>query len=519
MGKQFKASTKLTAKFLVVLMVLQAVMFSFTAFGADTTFFIGDKSKAEIVAPVNALTGGTAALIGVFGPVNATYKAAWTSSDTSVATVNALTGAVKATTKAGSVTITAAYAPLNLSDSITLNVYAPIKTFTLPKSLTVSVGQSVYIPLPLVLMPLDAEVTSTVYTITSTGTAPFTISAGGYVTASEVVYGKGTVTVEKFYSTGSGTGSKKATIVVTVPVPVAAIAISTNGKAAAGATGGINLGAKTTLKAIFNGGAKPVPTNARVIWTSSDITKVTIGESTGIIDLKGAADSLAGQEVTITATAVDTIYAASDSIVLTIAKPLKAVSVTKSVYLIKVDGSAQIEPILTSATANVLPTVTSVTYKLAVSADSNSIELNEETGVYKAIGASTKATVKINVTAIAADGSKKTTAVTVTVIPNVTGIVLTEPTGKAVGSIDKQLEVFSKTAIKTAITPSKLKLNVVRFSTTTPLIAFVNPYTGEVTGLSPGEAKIIATAVNISGTITSNEITIHVADTNGLLTP
>src|ERR1700730_16631055 len=100
MGKNFKASSKLTAKFLVVMLVLQAVLFAFAA-SADTlaTAVVINKGTSTAVSPVIAFLGTnvilTASLTG--SPTTATYKAnTWTSS-TAAATLTTPTGGATTT--------------------------------------------------------------------------------------------------------------------------------------------------------------------------------------------------------------------------------------------------------------------------------------------------------------------------------------------------------------------------------------------------------------------------------------
>src|SRR4051812_45503801 len=91
MGKQFKASTKLTAKFLVALMVLQAVLFSFSSFSekAPTSVVIkkgnSPVSGTTLVAFINTPIALTAVPNSTV--TSAAYKKFFWHSSTSAITV------------------------------------------------------------------------------------------------------------------------------------------------------------------------------------------------------------------------------------------------------------------------------------------------------------------------------------------------------------------------------------------------------------------------------------------------
>jgi hypothetical protein len=508
MSKQFKATTKLTAKFLVVLMVLQAALFALTAFGAEPTSLEIKLGGQSISAPVKMYTGTRLSFTGVFTPTDSTYHVTWNRTGTAVDVIST-TGVVTAGTTGGGVSSTLSVTPTKGSltaTPVTILVYKALATFTFPSTgQTINLGQTTQISQGT--QTPGADVTSTTYAFVDAakGAAVLTLN-----TVTGEVYAKAPGTVQVKVTKVLPIGANKvATITIKVPEPVASLDISTDGKNAAGTNLGINSGKKTTLKTILttSTGGRTVPTNKVVKWEKvSGDTEITINETTGVISLVNNTDALIGKTAVIKATANDTWNSAADTITVTVGKELKALTVTKSVYLLKKDDVKQIIPVLTSTTVGVAPTVTSITYTIA-SADTAKVTV-DAAGHITAVAVGDGKPVKVTVTALAADGTKKSTFVNVTVVADVTSITLVSPTV----TVAKALKLYSKATIRTTIAPSGLKLNAVRYTSANPAIAFVNPYTGEVTAMGVG-----STTVSASGDgVPSNVITIYVADPDGL---
>jgi hypothetical protein len=523
MGKQFKASTKLTAKFLVALLVLQAVLFSLTAFAvvAPPTPDALTIKKAGIAvadgATLPIYTGAVVPFTASFtkagtSVVNAVYTTAWSKTGgISVST----TGVVTASTTTGAATLIATSTTPNLSDTVTFWVYKELKlaAFILPATMKVSVSKTVYIP----ASHGDADVTDTVYSFVGT-TAATTTDIVTLDTVSGAVYAKksGTVSIKVTKTQPIGNIKISKNITITVPEPVKTVEISTNGTTPAGATIGINAGVKTTLKAIVtsNTGSTKKATDPTVKWAKvSGDSAITIDANTGVITLTDTiADAAIGKTAVISVTANDTWNNAADTITVTVGKALVSVTAVKSVLLLKAGDNKTIIPVLKSnnTTAPTL-SVTGVTYT-AEPGKTAILTVNSITGVVYAVaaGATTAlSTVKITVEAFAADGTSKKTIVSATVVANVTNIVLTQPeTTKST----KPLSLYSKALIKTTITPASLKLNMVRYTSSDPTIAFVNKYTGEITAAGVGHATITASADGF----TSNAIDVYVANPDGL---
>jgi hypothetical protein len=525
MGKNFKASTKLTAKFLIALLVVQAALFAFTAF-ADTkptavTIHEKNATGADVSGKtINIFKGAfTLAAVPDTAVTTNAYKVNyWKSSVGSVITVSTGNTAVKSFTAAakGTTTLTV----FNTTDStgptntVTVNVYSKLTGFTFPDAgkLTVKLGQAGYIKEPT-LIPADADVTETVYSLSAAEITKGVVKVNttdGTNTVAGAVYavksGTAVVTVTK---TLPGNTKVTKTFTVTVPEPVQSLAISADGRNPAPDSLYVNLGKKTTLKAILTAAtAGKKSSNIGVTWT-----KESGGDAGLDINAKGevqipttTADSL-GKTAVFRVTANDSWNNAYDTVTVTVGKELKTFSVTQSSVFLKSGGTKQINTILKSDNAAIAPSVTSVTY-VAEPNKTDILTVDKDTGLITANTTKTSGTVNIVVTATPADGSApKKVTVKATIVADVSTITLSTTVTAA-----KPLSLYSKTNIKAVIDPAALKLNAVRYKAADESIVFVNPYTGEVTGLKAGSTTITAKA---DGKI-SNEITIFVADPLGL---
>jgi uncharacterized protein YjdB len=519
MSKQFKATTKLTAKFLVVLMVLQAALFALTAFGdtlptsvtikQGTTDVSGKTISAFVGVPLTLVATPNATVTTTAYRVN--Y---WHSNNTTALPVGTTTTASKSFTPAA-IGTGIALSVFNTTDntgvtnSVTINVYQKLinAAYNLSGKATIDVGVTTTVYKP-VLTPTTASVTSVTYASNNTTVATVDPNSG-LIKAIAPGTAKITATI-----VAPGVADKKVFLNVTVPVPVTDIQISADGKVAAGTTLGINYGKKTTLKAMFTGmiigtaTTATKPTNVGVTWTTSN-NNIAI-DNKGVITLGSAAQ--VGDTATITAIAKDTLNGQSDSVNVTVGTQLLTIKAAKTALTVRI-GTANGKQInITASPANAtIPTVSGQTYTYSSSAPT--IAGVTVAGVVYGVSVG-KAT--ITVTATPADGSAaKTLKISVGVLADVTIIELTAPTA---ASSTKPMKLYSKITIKTAVTPTASKL-VARFESADPSVAYVNPYTGEVTAMGVGNTTIKATALTSGATATSNSVPVYVTDPDGLLAP
>jgi hypothetical protein len=501
MGKKIKSTKVLTAKLLAVLLVLQAVLFSVTAFGSTVQVpnsLVIKRGATDVTGTaVSVLRGSTVALTSVLSNAttpsitSATYKVSWTSNSTSATIANVNLGSIVAAST-GVAVITAAEPVTGLTKTVTLAIYEALKTFTASTTLTLKLNQTGYAPITA-FSPSNADVTSTVYAISNVSPAgavtidPIT----GLITA--VAPGSATIKVTK--TLPAGQTDKSVTFKVTVPQPVTSVAISTDGKTPVGATLGINIEDKTiNLKAIFNAATGKIPTDKGVTWSvySSTSTSISI-TSTGALTVTGAAY---GATATIKLTAKDTSNSAVATVDITIVHKLTGIKLPQSSLTLRYNETGkQISPATLLGTT---PTITGVTY----TSDKPSVAGVTVTGQVYSVGSGTA---KITVKVTAADGTFKTAVLPVTVSDKITAITISVPS--------TTLKLYSKATIKSTFQPTTAKYNYARFTSSNPSVAFVNPLTGEVTAIAVGTTDIKSTAEN---TVNSNTITITVSNPDGL---
>jgi len=489
MGKQFKASTKLTAKFLVVLMVLQAVFVAFTA-SADskptsvtihkTTAAGSDVSGTTIVAFKG--TAFSLAVVPNAAVTSAAYlKNYWHSTDTTVIANVSATTAVKSFTplKAGTVTLTVYNTTDNgsVSNTVSVNVYTKLTGFTLTP-LTVKVNETKAIAVTNLLPSAitSTDVVSTTYSISSADQAFATVnSTTGVVTG--VAAGKATVTVVKTLPDNS---TVTKTVVVTVPKPVTSVTVK-KGTSSVSAIG-IDAGKTITLTA----GVLPTEaTDKKVnysLQTPGDSAYVTLNTTTGAVYGKPAG---IGHAVVVLYTANDTVNSAVKSVTFTVYKEFKSATLAKSTAVLKIGGTKQIVyPTITPSDAS----VTSVTY----SSDATGVATVNSSGLITGVAAGTA---NISVIINIHDGVTKTLKIAVKVSKAVTGITILPAT--------KSIKLYESYSIASSIAPSDASYKKVTYTSSDPSVAFVNPRTGAVTGIGIGTSTITGTTADGSFTDTS----------------
>ena len=224
------------------------------------------------------LKDGTSQLTATISPANATYKGiTWTSSDESVATVDA-NGKVKAV-NLGKSSITATTADGAKAVSCEVSVYQLAQSITLDHTeLEMYVGDDPVI-LTATVLPDEHTLKNLIWSSDEPSVA--TVDSDGKVTA----VSNGTATITVSAKDGSGV---KASCAVTVRTHVASISLDLS-------EASIYLGSTLSLNATIT------PSNAydkSVIWSSADAAIATVNES-------GTVTGVSLGTTTVTATTVD----------------------------------------------------------------------------------------------------------------------------------------------------------------------------------------------------------------------
>lgn len=317
----------------------------------------------------------------------------WTSSDTSVATVDS-TGKVTAVGK-GSATITAALAARSeLTATFDVTVDAPLEAIAITKdgrkvtTLTLLKGQEVNIA--TVLTPEDTDSTVNVTYISSNSSVASVGGTDGKITA----LSEGTTTI----TANSGVDDIKATLEVTVQeIHIDQITIDKVNPI-------IEKGDTVDLTATI-GNAATTTDDKTITWTSSDPTIASVSPSTGNT-VTVTASSTNGGTVTITATTSNGKTATSTVKVL---RHIESMSVTSSASSVLKNSTVQISVVTTPAEHD--DTITSTTFSI----DNDASASISGEGVLTGIKAGT-----VNVTGkiTLKDGTTMSDTVTVTVTEN-----------------------------------------------------------------------------------------------------
>ena len=405
-----------------------------TATCAVTVNPISITSIALDKASLSMTKGGTATLVATITPSNATYQTVtWTSSSTSVATVDS-NGKVTAV-GGGSATITATAGGKSATCAVAVTV--PVTGVSLNKT-SLSLAKGSTQTLTATITPSDA--TNKNVTWTSSNTSVATVDASGKVTA--VASGNATITVKTV------DGGKTAACSVTVTVPVTGVSLNMSSLS-------LTKGSTETLMATIN---PSDATNKSVTWTSSNTSVATV-------DSNGKVTAEAGGSATITVKTADGNKTATCSVTVTV--PVTGVSLNKtSLSLAKGSTETLIATITPSDATNQSVTWTSSNTSVAT-VDSNGKVTAEA-------GGSATITVKT------ADGNKTATcAVTVTV--PVTGVNLNKTS--------LSLRMGSTQTLTATITPSDATNKSVTWTSSNTSVATVDS-NGKVTAVGGGSATI-----------------------------
>jgi len=417
--------------------------------------------------PLALTTGKAGTLTAVVLPVNATDKTlTWTSSDPSVATVDA-NGTVTAV-KAGTATVTAT-ASNGVKGEATVTV-------TDPTPITVPVINVVLTPNPMTLtegasgtlstLVLPANATDKTLTWESSDPSVATVDANGTVTA--VKAGTATVT-----ATASNGVKGEASIIVTAKTPetvdVTSVTLMPSSLS-------LTEGGNGTLRAIV------LPTNA----TDQTLTWESKNPSVATVDANGTVTAIKEGTAIVTATASNGIAGATA--VTVNPKPAETVdvdqvTVSPTTVNLTEGETGQLQATVTPSNA----TDPSLTWT-SLNPDAATVDQNGKVTAVKAGVAEIRATSVSNPTIMG--------RAVVTVAPAspidvpVTGIVVTP--------VSQSVEVGSSVTISATALPTNATDKSITWSTGSDTVTLVDNGDGTVTvtGVKPGQAQVTAKSSN-----------------------
>ena len=377
-------------------------------------------------------------------PENATDKSVtWTSSDETVATVDA-NGKVTAL-KAGAATITAAAGEKAAECAVTVVPVAVTGVSLNKEELALEPGETS--TLTATVLPENAANKSVIWTSDNTSVA--TVDGTGTVTAKSV--GTATITVTTV------DGNKTATCAVTVN-SISITSISLNNT-----TLSLTKGGTATLVATIT------PSNATyqtVTWTSSDTSVATV-------DSNGKVTAVGGGSATITATA----GGKTATCAVTVTVPVTGVSLNKTTLSLAKGATETLAATVTPSDA----TDKSVTW----SSSDETVATVDEEGKVTAL--------KVGMATITAKAGEKTAECVVTVSPvSVTSVTLNK-TSLSFSTLN------STQTLTATVKPDNATDKTVTWSSNDTSVATVSS-SGVVTSKGSGTATITATAGEKSAT-------------------
>ncbi len=448
----------------------------------------------EITGSSVVATRKTIQLKAEVQPANATNKkATWSSSDSSIAKVDA-SGRVTGVS-AGTARITA-----TAQDGSGVSAYRDVTVTTAAEQVLIRQGETGVTGQTLGLDPdvtekstlaLSAELLAKqpdgIYSKTGVSqevvwksSAPKVaeVSQDGIVTACTV----GTATITATAADGT---NKSARVTINVSRLVSTIAISGESQVAAGKT-------VTLTASALPDSAK----NKTVVWTSSDAAKATV--SNGRVMAKKDASGT----VTITATAKDG-SSTSASYEMTIKKPAEKgiikqgeSDVTGGTIGIDLDDGTPVtlSAVFSAKKADGSYGTDGVSQSVTWKSSAPKVAVVEADGTVTALSAG-----KSTITATAGDGSGKNARVTVNVARLVSAITI---------SGENEIALGKSVTLTAAAAPDSAANKKVTWTSSNKSVADVAASTGRVTGKGIGTAIITATATDGSGVSSSYEVTV-----------
>ncbi|HYV96983.1 MAG TPA: Ig-like domain-containing protein, partial [Gemmatimonadaceae bacterium] len=405
---------------------------------------------------VGATTSGTATARDASNNVLAGKTFTWSSSNTSVATVNASTGVVTGV-GAGSTNIIATADGVPGQAALTV-LQAPVASVTVAVAGTITVGATATATTTL----RDAAnniLTGRIVTWSSSNTSIATVnSVTGIVTG--VANGSATI-----FATSEGiTGS--APISVVAPGAVSSVTVNLNATT-------ITAGATTNATAVLRDANNNV-VSGTTTWSTSNGGIASVNSSTGVVtgvtagtaNIIGTSGSITGQRtVTISAVPVSTV----------------TVSLTPSTITV---GSTVTAAAQTFDANNNLLTGRVIAW---ASANTSIATVDPNTGVVTGVAAGT-----VNIQATSESRVGQAT-LTVSVVPVASVTVTLTPSTIAPGG------TMTATAVTKSSTGQVLTGRVITWSSSVTSKATVNANTGVVTGVALGTTNIVATSEGVTG--------------------
>lgn len=350
----------------------------------------------------------------------------WTSSDTSVATVDSSTGLITGKA-AGTVTITATSTDNpNATASIELTVtYIKATSVTLDKTEAVINGRG-DIALEATVGATNASNKKVIWTSSDDSIA--TVDANGVVTVNSALSADTTVTITATSVDSTEDNPISASCVITVKY-IAVTNVTLNKESAT-----LSLGESTTLTATLTGANDVAASNGKVTWTSSNPDVVSV-DGNGVVTVN-ADYRTNGTEVTITATSVADNTKTATCVITVKYVPIETFEVASGYnteYTLGVGVTQTVVLNVKDANNADNYTIKGITW----TSDNENVTVassNETTGII-GVSEDLRESVVAHITATSLDNPEKTVTITVTVnYVAVTSIALDQTTAEmAVG--------------------------------------------------------------------------------------
>ena len=390
-------------------------------------------------------------------PLDATDRdIEWASSDKKIATVSR--GTVSAR-KAGTCVVTAT-AESGVSASCIIIVTQPVTDVSIPSRKTIARGET-YQVVPEI-DPSDATDKTILYTSSDESVA--VVDETGLVTALRA--GKSTITAKSL-------SGEKDTMTLTVTQPVTDLALGAS-------SASIDKGQKLTLSLIL----LPIDATDRDIeWSSSDKSVASV--SRGTVSARKAGTCV------ITATAESGVSA---SCIITVTQPVTSVDLGKSSVTVSRNTTYALTPVVKPSNA----TNQTLTYH----SSNPAVAAVDENGVVTA-----HMDGRAVITATAANGKKDTVRVTVET---------THVESLSLMSYYLTLQPGASGLLKTAVSPEDASFPGVRFESSNPAVAAVDP-SGLITAIAPGSAIITAASVENASISAACQVFVRDPESTGRL--
>ena len=423
---------------------------SFSA-SCNVTVYVAVSGVTLSADSVSIPKGEKRILTATIAPADAlNQELTWTSSNETVARVDAVTGQITGRTK-GTAKITVTTADGGYTDSCIVEVVQLATGVTLSfSSVSLEAGKTKTISASVA----PSSASDKTVTWSSSNEKIAKVSSSGKITA----VAAGTATITATSKDGNASSSCK----VTVKQPATSIVLkSTSGTDLSKTTMKIAVGSSKTVKATIQ------PSNV----TNTDVTWSTSDKKIATVSSKGVVKGIKAGTVKITATSGD--GAASTTIKIKIFTPVKSVALNKTSATLKEGGTTTITATISPSTA---------TYKTVEWTSSNyDVATVDENGKVTAKGVGYAI-----ITATTTQGEKTATC-TVSVVRPVKSISISETS--------LRIEVGDKVRLKATVKPTDATNQTVSWKSSSSSIAKVSS-SGVVTARKLGTATITVTTAD-----------------------